>query len=61
MEEAGATATVSSGSSGSRFSFRAISNRLRGVDNSYEARLSVATRELEEAEECARVAQRELE
>ena len=64
VEEAGVTpgSTSGSASSGSsRFSLRSISNRLRRVDDSYEARLAVATRELEEAEEIVRVAQKELQ
>ena len=60
VEQAGVP-SASSGGSGGKFSLRAISNRLRGVDNSYESRLSVATKELQEAEECVRLSQKELQ
>ena len=63
VEQAGAPptgATPTSGGGG-RFSLRAISNRLRGVDNSYEGRLAVASRELLEAEENVKTTQKELQ
>ena len=61
VEEAGAPAGSGSGSSGGRFSFRSLSNRLRRVDDSYESRISVATKELEEAEENVKISQKELQ
>jgi sorting nexin-4 len=62
VEQAGAPPTGATPTSGGgRFSLRAISNRLRGVDDSYEGRLAVASRELLEAEETVRVTQKELQ
>ena len=62
VEQAGAPPTgVTPTGGGGRFSLRAISNRLRGVDGSYEGRLAVASRELLEAEETVRITQKELQ
>ena len=61
VEEAGASAGSGSGSSGGRFSFRSLSNRLRRVDDSYESRISVAIKELQEAEESVKISQKELQ
>ena len=63
VEQAGAPptgATPTSGGGG-RFSLRSLSKRLRGGDSSYEGRLEVASRELQEAEETVRTTQKELE
>ena len=62
VEQAGSSNSGSSASGGGgRFSFRALSNRIRGVDSSYEGRLAVASRELQEAEESVKVTQKELQ
>ena len=65
-DSSSSTSATTSGSSGGgggggRFSFRALSNRIRGVDNSYESRLAVVSTELLEAEENVKVAQKELQ
>ena len=57
----GSGVATSGSGGGGRFSFRALSNRLRGVDNSYESRLSVAVKELQEAEDCVGQCQKELQ
>ena len=63
VEQAGAppTGATSTSGGGGRFSLRSLSKRLRGGDNSYEGRLEVASRELQEAEETVRTTQKELE
>ena len=50
MEQAGSGGEGGNGGGGGRSFLKTISNRLRGVDNSIEARLAVATREMQEAE-----------
>jgi len=51
----------SGGSGGSRFSLKAMATKLRGGDTSYEGRLAQAVRELQEAEDAMKQAQKELE
>ncbi len=49
------------GSGGSRFTFKVLTTKLRGGDTSYFGRMSTATRELQEAEDNAKQAQKDLE
>ena len=51
----------SGGGGDSKFSLKTMAVRLRGGDTSYEARLSKAVRELQEAEDAMKQAQQELE
>ena len=51
----------SGGSGGSRFSLKTMATKLRGGDTSYEGRLAIAVRELQEAEDTMKQAQQELE
>ncbi|XP_064396570.1 sorting nexin-4-like [Halichondria panicea] len=49
------------GSGGSRFSFKVLTTKLKGGDTSYFGRMSAATRDLQEAEDSAKQAQKDLE